>query len=378
MKKKLAFVDLTNFIDWPVGGMLQYELTILKYLNEYFDIDLWGVSVDGKSEKNISLNNTNYHIKIWGNVKTKNKILPNYWRGLFISKRNKDCFKDYDYIYVHTGSCAVGLNFIINHNYTKLIYHQHGLSHLNDYSIMSLIQRPFVNWAQRISDIIFIVSSKKEVENYVKRSMNGASGKFLHVLSPIELDNNLIMKTRDKIPNKKKINKFIYTGRLDSHKDVKTVIKAFSIYHKNHNDATLTIVGEGDKRKELEDIVTNLKLKESITFTGAVPHQEINNYLSSADVYLTASIGEGMSIAVLEAYMNGLPIVCFDVPGLCQQVINGKTGVVINERDPVKMYEGMILAISNYKKLALGCLDEVKKYDAKELSKYIALNIMED
>ena len=32
MKRKMAFVDLTNFKDWPMGGMLEYELAILPYL----------------------------------------------------------------------------------------------------------------------------------------------------------------------------------------------------------------------------------------------------------------------------------------------------------------------------------------------------------
>lgn len=31
VKKKMAFVDLTNYKDWPMGGMLEYELAILWY-----------------------------------------------------------------------------------------------------------------------------------------------------------------------------------------------------------------------------------------------------------------------------------------------------------------------------------------------------------
>ena len=44
MKRKMAFVDLTNFKDWPMGGMLEYELAILPYLAEYYDLDIWGYS----------------------------------------------------------------------------------------------------------------------------------------------------------------------------------------------------------------------------------------------------------------------------------------------------------------------------------------------
>ena len=47
MKRKMAFVDLTNFKDWPMGGMLEYELAILPYLAEYYDLDIWGYSLNG-------------------------------------------------------------------------------------------------------------------------------------------------------------------------------------------------------------------------------------------------------------------------------------------------------------------------------------------
>ena len=43
--KKMAFVDLTNYYDWPVGGMIRYEQQILAVLTEFYEIDLWGVSV---------------------------------------------------------------------------------------------------------------------------------------------------------------------------------------------------------------------------------------------------------------------------------------------------------------------------------------------
>ena len=76
--------------------------------------------------------------------------------------------------------------------------------------------------------------------------------------------------------------------------------------------------------------------------------------------------------------MSGLPVVCFNVPGLRKQVVNGKTGIVLDKRCPEEMCNGMIQASKNYRKLSLGCLNEVKKYDAVELTKYIAQSIMED
>lgn len=381
MKKKMAFVDLSNFDNWPVGGMLEYEKMLLNYLYNYFEIDIWGVTVDGGVNKEININGVKYPINVWGNVKTYKKMIPNYWRGLSIRKI-KDIFpKNYDYVYVHTGSCAVALNRMIDHSRTKLIYHQHGLSHLHDYALKSLIQRPFVNYAQKISDVVFVVSDKESVERYAETMKKKSKSKFVQVLSPIILENSTLQKVREKIEDNKleRTKTFIYTGRLDAHKDVKTVIEAFRLYYqKQDKDIRLIIVGDGEEKDKLFNKVKEYGLEKKIVFVGAVPHDRVKEYLMEADIYLTASIGEGISIAVLEAYEYGLPVVCFKVPGLEKQVVDNVSGIVARQHSVLGMYEAMLFADKNRTKLAKGCIDEVKKYDAKKLSEYIAKKILEE
>ena len=73
--KKMAFVDLTNFKDWPMGGMLQYELKILPALCQMYDVDLWGVSVDNKKNKSLEINGKQYPIYTWANAKTDKRLI---------------------------------------------------------------------------------------------------------------------------------------------------------------------------------------------------------------------------------------------------------------------------------------------------------------
>jgi glycosyltransferase involved in cell wall biosynthesis len=51
-------------------------------------------------------------------------------------------------------------------------------------------------------------------------------------------------------------------------------------------------------------------------------------------LFVFPSLGEGMSLAVLEAMAAGLPVVAFDIPGMSQLVRNGTTGVLVKERRP--------------------------------------------
>lgn len=68
-----------------------------------------------------------------------------------------------------------------------------------------------------------------------------------------------------------------------------------------------TMLGEGPLRKELESLnISNLVVK------GRVPN--VKDYLSEADVFIMPSRTEGMPMAIIEAMLMGLPIVCSDIP----------------------------------------------------------------
>lgn len=376
-KKKMAFVDLTNFKNWPMGGMLEYELSILYHLIDEYEVDIWGVSVDGKINKTADINGRKYPIKIWGNVKTINKIIPNYWRGLSIFNCRKDFPQDYDIIYVHTGSCLVGINHIIDKNKTKLVYHQHGLNHKEDYSLMSLCQRPLLSRAQQLADLVFVVSDTDSVDKFSKEMKNKSKARFRQIGSPVNLSkfNESSIKNKILSRNTKKTNNFLYTGRLSAFKNVKTIVKAFNEYVKNINiDAVLKIAGTGEEFNIIERLISEYGITNNVKLLGAVSHDEIYKLLEEADVFLTASGGEGVSVSVIEAYAAGLPVVCFKVPGLERQVIDGVTGVHSKEKSEKAFFEAMVELDTKRQELAFNCLEEAAKYD----SKIIATKIIEE
>ena len=364
--KKMAFVDLTNFLHWPAGGMLQYELAILPYLAKEFDIDIWGVSVDGKVNSSICINGKEYPVKVWGNVKTKSKLIPNYWRGLKLSSMSKQ-FEEYDIVYSHTASCTVALANAIDRSKTVLVHHQHGLSHLKDRAIMSLIQRPFVNKAQYISDLVFVVSDKKSVDDYYKTISSKVKGKYIAIGSPIDLS---LFSARKEAKNNSTI-KLIYTGRIDSHKDVCTLIEMVKSLESIYSDYNLKIVGDGEERKKVEELIKKYGIENKVDLKGIQPREIVLKELLTSDIYVTASIGEGVSISVLEAYASGLPVVCFAVPGLSKQVVDNVTGKVVPARNTLLMAKAIVEIKKNLPKYRLNALKEVEKYSAQKISREI-------
>lgn len=378
-KMKMAFVDLTNFKDWPMGGMLEYERAILPYLEREFELDLWGVSVDGTKPENLILNNNEYNINIYADVKTEKKRVPNFLKGLQLRKYKKK-FEKYDVIYAHTGSCISAFYNTKLEKSKLFVYHQHGLNYMNDYSPMALIQRPFYNIAQKISDVIFVVSDDESTEKYKdSRNFQTNNKKYLSIGSPIFLNGNYYKKAVERINllDEKKHFNYIYTGRLSAFKDVKMLIDAFYLYKKNNPkiESTLTIVGDGPEKGNIEEQVKKLKLTKYVNLTGSLSHDKVADYLDKADVFVTASQGEGVSVSVVEAFSRGLPVICFKMPGLEKQNIDYVTGKIAKEHTAESFENAMQYVTENIVSLSKGALEEVGKYDSKLISEKIIENI---
>lgn len=378
MKKKMAFVDLTNFKDWPMGGMLEYELAILPYLEEHYDLDLWGYSVNNLTHSSLTLNNKKYPIHVCGNCNTGHRLIPNFFRGIYLLKYKKE-FKDkYDIIYVHSGSCMSALSYCVDRNNTKLVYHQHGLSYLTCNNLIILLQKPFYNIAQKNSDLVFCVSDEYSTVHFAESKGDYEHKKFVSIGSPIDLSKFDLKKITDRINERKntKISTFIYVGRLDPWKNPELLVRAFALYVKNvNNNALFKIVGDGSEFGNIKKLRTELGIESNLILTGAVPHSQIYGLLSDADAFMIASKGEGASVSVLEAYASGLPVICAKVPGLEKQVIDGKTGLFVNEYTVQGFYEKMVYMNKVRYDMALNCLEEVQLYDAKKIAKKIIINI---
>ena len=103
--------------------------------------------------------------------------------------------------------------------------------------------------------------------------------------------------------------KLISTGRLIERKGYNYLIEALKV----NNNIELTLIGEGNLKKELEDLAK--KNKVNVKFLGRVNHKLISNYLRNADIFILPSLNEGMSNSILEAMACGLPIITTDVGG---------------------------------------------------------------
>lgn len=137
------------------------------------------------------------------------------------------------------------------------------------------------------------------------------------------------------IPQKR----IVTVGRLSIEKGHRFLIEAFAQIH--DSSWVLTIVGDGQEKEKLEQLVDKLKIKERVIFYG---HQKkISLQLSEAQIFVLPSLSEGFPNALLEAM--SLPLACISsncVAGPADIIENGVNGLLV---DPGNV-EALTLALN--------------------------------
>jgi glycosyltransferase involved in cell wall biosynthesis len=122
----------------------------------------------------------------------------------------------------------------------------------------------------------------------------------------------------------------------------------------------LVLVGDGDTRPELEGLVAELGLADSVAFAGMALREDVNAYLSAADIVAVPSVHadgfvDGQPTVALEAMAAGKPLVVTRVGGLPDLVRDGENGRVVEERDPEALAAAIVsLALDAEQRGAMG------------------------
>lgn len=135
-------------------------------------------------------------------------------------------------------------------------------------------------------------------------------------------------------------------GRLSEQKGFDLLIKSFSKIAQKYPEWNVIIIGEGEKKKELLDLVHHLKLTNRVSLIGRVK----NSYsiLQKADIFVLSSRYEGFPNALLEAMASGLPVVSFNCPsGPAEIIIDNYNGMLVPPGDIQKLSRAIETLIHN-------------------------------
>ncbi|MGH3565072.1 MAG: glycosyltransferase [Pseudonocardia sp.] len=135
----------------------------------------------------------------------------------------------------------------------------------------------------------------------------------------------------------------VSAGRLCLQKDFSLLVQAHAQVRAGGVEHRLIILGEGLSRAELELLVAELGVQDSVELPGHVDNPYL--LMSTADLYVTSSRQEGMPLSVLEALAVGAPILATRCgTGMESLLVNGAYGELV----PVGLVDPMASAIEEH------------------------------
>lgn len=265
--------------------------------------------------------------------------------------------KQYDIVHTHNTACqyfvAIASKFL-NHKDIKFITTEHNTTNRRR-NIHWL--RPIEKWMYKQYNTIICISDKVKENlqecigsNYpIKIIYNGIDiPKYIHAISL----NREILGLKDNF-----IICMVAGFRLQ--KDQDTLIRAMK---RLPNNFYLWLIGDGERRKELELLTQKEELADRVKFWGI--RSDIPQLLKTADIIVMSSHWEGLSLSSIEGMSSGKPFVASDVDGL-HEIVNGY-GVLFQEGNDKALSETILKLIQNktlYANIAEKCQKRATEFD---------------
>jgi glycosyltransferase involved in cell wall biosynthesis/O-antigen/teichoic acid export membrane protein len=135
---------------------------------------------------------------------------------------------------------------------------------------------------------------------------------------------------------------FLYVGRLTANKRPEDAVEAFRQIREELPTARLWIVGRGPLVAKLQK-----RLPDGTEMLGFLPREELYRRMAQAHCLLVTSVREGWGLVITEANAVGTPAVGYDVAGVRDSIVNGRTGLLTSASDPAALARACVSLLSD-------------------------------
>lgn len=307
-----------------------------------------------------------YQIDFARNIKHMGQNMKALWQVEGLMKQNI-----YAFCHCHSPIGGVVARIAGHRTRTKVIYTAHGFHFYQGAPVMNwLVYYPVEKMLSRWTDVLITINH----EDY-KLAKKKFKMKKLTYVPGIGIDTQRECLSQNEKEEKRKElgipqDAFLITNAAEftPNKNQKTVIEAIEQLH--NPNIYFVMCGIGEKKAELEQYVKEHGLEEHIRFVGF--RNDLHEILQTSDCFVLSSFREGLSVALMEAMAEGLPVVCSRIRGNVDLIKDGKGGILVspgNKKDYEvafrKLYEMKHKELTDFQRMGLINAENVKSFGRK-------------
>lgn len=233
-------------------------------------------------------------------------------------------FEKPNYLIIHLVTSLPIFASIFFNKKTKIILRISGLPKLNLFR--------FYFWKIFANKIYKITCPTRSTYNHILQIKLFKKEKVFILRDPVININDFRIKKKDKMENKKFLNKkiLIGVGRLTKQKNFSFLISSFQKILIKYPDYILIILGDGEQRKILENLIINLNIEDKVHILGY--QKNIYKYLKASECFILSSLWEDPGFVLIEAALSNTNIISSACPNGPREIIP-KNGLLFSNNN---------------------------------------------
>ena len=329
-----------------VGGTESYLRNLLKGFslfdreNEYF------IFTSTNNYSTFEFNTSNFHL-IKCDVDNSNRVKRLYYQNVHLPKQIKKIRLDLMFFPTYT-RCLDNLDGL------KVVSNIHDLQykHFPKYFSFSkkVIFKIFYPMSIKKSDYLISISDfvKEDITQHFGQKY---SNKIKTIYNPIDFDEIRRVEAPEEHLEHLGINpkKYILSiASLIPHKNIATLVKAFSFFINQVKDYKLVLAGIKDKStNEITRLIKELKMENKVIVPGFISNKVLAILYQNAGLFVSPSLFEGFGMPPVEAMYNKIPVIATRKASL-PEVTMGKAFYYEPAKDFKALFQKMLEVIKNY------------------------------
>lgn len=288
----------------------------------------------------------------------------NFSENIKAYKQTKKIIDENNYALIHSHSPIGGfLSRIAARNArtsgTKMIYTAHGFHFYQGAPLINwLIFYPIERITSRWTDVLITITHEDyqlaQKKMYAKKVVYVPGvGIDTAVFAPKENDAAINMSKREELGISVEDTVMLSVGELNKNKNHEIVLKAMA--QLGRKDVHYVIAGRGVLKEHLEHLATELGARSQLHLLGF--RTDVKELFKMADFFAHPSFREGLSVAVMEAMANGLPVICTEIRGNTDLIEEGKGGYLFKPAEQETVFNALKYMMDSTDRKTMGAFN---------------------